>query len=181
MAPIVIKPLEDTPQIRAALAEILIEVVTAGASVHFMYPLGQKDAATFWDGALAAASRGERIILGAWDGDVFVGTVTLQLLCPPNQPHRGEIAKMMTRHSHRGRGIGTALLEALAAQHGRNLLVLDTARDEGASVFYEKLGYRLAGEIPNYAFRPHGALTATMIYWKWIGGGTPTVPGANQP
>ena len=171
MMKLAIKPLEDTPQVRVALAEILIEVVAAGASVHFMHPLKQEDANAFWDDALAAAARGERIILGAWDGNLLTGTVTLQLHCPPNQPHRAEIAKMMTRLNHRGRGIGTALLQAaedLAVQHRRNLLVLDTARDEGASAFYEKHGYRLAGEIPDYALRPHGALTATMIYWKRI-------------
>ncbi len=171
MAQLTIKDLEDSPQVRTALAEILIEVVAAGASVHFMHPLKQEDADAFWDSALAAAARGERIILGAWDGSLLVGTVTLQLHCPPNQPHRGEIAKMMTRLSHRGRGIGTVLLRAaedLAVRHRRNLLVLDTARDGGASAFYERQGYRLAGEIPDYALRPHGALTATMIYWKRI-------------
>jgi ribosomal protein S18 acetylase RimI-like enzyme len=171
MAKLAIKALEDTPQIRRALTEILIEVVAAGASVHFMHPLKREDADAFWIGALAAADRGERIILGAWDGDLLAGTVTLQLHCPPNQPHRGEIAKMMTRLSHRGRGIGTSLLRAaeeLAVQHRRSLLVLDTARDEGASAFYERQGYRLAGEIPDYAFRPHGALTGTLIYWKRI-------------
>ena len=173
MAAPAIHPLEDTPQVRTALTDILIEVVAAGASVHFMHPLKREDADAFWDGALSAAARGERIILGAWDGDILTGTVTLQLYCPPNQPHRAEIAKMMTRLSHQGRGIGTALLQAaenLAAQHRRTLLVLDTARDEGASAFYEKQGYRLAGEIPDYALRPHGALTATMIYWKRIAG-----------
>lgn len=171
MAQAAITALQDTTQVRAALAEILIEVVAAGASVHFMHPLKREDADAFWDSALAAAARGERIILGAWDGSLLAGTVTLQLHCPPNQPHRGEIAKMMTRLSHRGRGIGTALLRAaedIAVRHRRSLLVLDTARDEGAAAFYERQGYRLAGEIPDYAFRPHGALTATMIYWKRI-------------
>jgi GNAT superfamily N-acetyltransferase len=171
LAGIAIKVLDDTPATRAGLRDLMIEVVTAGASVHFMHPLQPRDADAFWDGSLAAAARGERIILGAWDGEVLTGTVTLQLLCPPNQPHRGEIAKMMTRLSHRGHGIGTALLraaETLAARHRRTLLVLDTARDEGASGFYEKHGYILAGEIPDYAFRPHGSLTGTMIYWKRI-------------
>jgi len=59
--------------------------------------------------------------------------------------------------------------EKLAVQHRRTLLVLATARDEGASAFYERQGYRLAGEIPDCALRPHGAPTATMIYWKRIG------------
>lgn len=181
MAEIAIKVLDDTPATRTALRDLMIEVVTAGASVHFMHPLQPQDADAFWDGSLAAAARGERVILGAWDGEELAGTVTLQLLCPPNQPHRGEVAKMMTRLSHRGRGVGSALLraaEALAAQHKRSLLVLDTARDEGASGFYERHGYILAGEIPDYAFRPHGTLTATMIYWKRI---TETLPEMVRP
>lgn len=171
MAGIAIKVLDDVPAARTGLRDLMMEVVADGASVHFMHPLQPCDADAFWDGSLAAAARGERIILGAWDGELLAGTVTLQLLCPPNQPHRGEIAKMMTRLSHRGRGLGTALLhaaETLAAQYKRSLLMLDTARDEGASGFYERHGYILAGEIPDYAFRPHGSLTATMIYWKRI-------------
>jgi ribosomal protein S18 acetylase RimI-like enzyme len=59
--------------------------------------------------------------------------------------------------------------EDLARQHGRTLLVLDTAADEGASGLYERLGFTLAGEIPDYALKPHGGLTATKIYWKKIG------------
>ncbi len=126
-------------------------------------------AAAFWSGALAAAERGERIVFGAWDGDAIVATVTLLLDLPPNQPHRAEIAKMMTRVSHRGRGIATALLraaEAVAIEKGRILLVLDTARDEGAAGLYERLGYTLTGEIPDYALKPHGGLSGTLIYWK---------------
>ena len=36
----------------------------------------------------------------------------------------------------------------------------------GASALYEGLGFTLAGEIPDYAFKPHGGLTGTLIYWK---------------
>nr|QQZ48687.1 GNAT family N-acetyltransferase [Phenylobacterium glaciei] len=78
----------------------------------------------------------ERVILGAFDGEALVGTVTLLLDCPDNQPHRAEIAKMITRLSHRGRGIATALLreaERLAVERSRTLLVLDTATDGGAA------------------------------------------------
>ena len=108
-------------------------------------------------------------MLGALDGDNLVGTVTLLLDLPPNQPHRAEIAKMMTRISHRHRGVATALLRAaeeLAIAHGRTLLVLDTAVDGGASRLYEASGFTLAGIIPDYALKPHGGLTGTMVYWK---------------
>lgn len=172
MSAIEISTLNASPDIRKMLSEILIETVANGGSVSFMHPLPQEAAGAFWDGALAAAGRDERIILGAWDGDVLAGTVTLLLDCPPNQPHRAEIAKMMTRLSHRGRGVATALMraaEACAIERNRTLLVLDTATDGGAAGLYEKLGFRLTGEIPDYALKPQGGLTGTLIYWKRIG------------
>lgn len=173
MSAISISALEASPVILGMLSEILIETVANGGSVSFMHPLKPEAANAFWDNALAAAGRDERIILGAWDGDLLAGTVTLLLDCPPNQPHRGEIAKMMTRLSHRNRGIATALLRAaeeLAVKRNRTLLVLDTATDGGAAGLYEKLGFTLAGEIPDYAFKPHGGLSGTQLYWKRIGG-----------
>jgi ribosomal protein S18 acetylase RimI-like enzyme len=58
--------------------------------------------------------------------------------------------------------------ERLAAERGRTLLVLDTAVEDGASRLYEALGFNLTGVIPDYALKPHGGLTGTMIYWKRI-------------
>jgi ribosomal protein S18 acetylase RimI-like enzyme len=169
MPDIQIKALRPSPDIRAMLSEMLIEAVANGGSVSFMHPLQPEMANAFWEEALAAATRGDRIILGALDGDLLVGTVTLLLDLPPNQPHRAEIAKMMTKVSHRHRGIATALMRAaerLAIERGRTLLVLDTAVDDGASGLYEGLGFNLTGVIPDYALKPRGGLTGTMIYWK---------------
>jgi len=176
MPEIKIAPLNASPRIRAALTEILIEVVANGGSVSFMHPLALEVADTFWEGSLAAAARGERLVLGAFDGESLVGTVTLLLDCPPNQPHRAEIAKLMTRMSHRRRGVAKALMRAaerIAVERARTLLVLDTAADGGASALYEGLGFKLAGVIPDYALKPHGGLTATMIYWKRPGEESP--------
>jgi ribosomal protein S18 acetylase RimI-like enzyme len=172
MSAFAIEPLRASPNIRTMLSEILIQTVAAGGSVTFMHPLAPETAAAFWDDALTAAERGERILLGAFEDGGLISTVSLLLDCPQNQPHRAEIAKMMTRPSWRGRGAGSALLreaERLAIARGRTLLTLDTAEDEGASGFYQKLGYTLAGTIPDYAFKPHGGLTGAMFYWKRIG------------
>ena len=169
MPEIEIRALDASPGICEALSEILVETVANGGSVSFMHPLAVEAAHTFWRGSLAAAARGERIVLGALDDENLIGTVTLLLDCPPNQPHRAEIAKMMTRISHRGRGVATALMgaaERMAVERERTLLVLDTAADGGASGLYERLGFQLAGVIPDYAFKPHGGLSGTMIYWK---------------
>ncbi|HUB13508.1 MAG TPA: GNAT family N-acetyltransferase [Acetobacteraceae bacterium] len=172
MSAFTITPLAASAGTLAMLSEILIETVAHGGSVSFLHPLEPALAETFWQGSLAAAARGERVVLGAWDGALLVATVTLLLDLAPNQPHRAEIAKLMTRVSHRGRGVATLLMqaaEALAVQRQRALLVLDTATEGGAGELYQRLGFTLTGEIPDYALKPHGGLTGTLIYWKRIG------------
>jgi ribosomal protein S18 acetylase RimI-like enzyme len=175
-SPIEIKPLTSSPVVCTALSEILVETVARGGSVSFMHPLPLETANAFWRGSLASAGRGERIVLGAFDGEDLIGTVTLMLDLPQNQRHRAEIAKMMTRISHRHRGVATALLreaERLAIERGRWLLVLDTAEDEGAAGLYERMGFTLTGLIPDYALKPHGGFTGTLIYWKRLQEATP--------
>jgi ribosomal protein S18 acetylase RimI-like enzyme len=152
-----------------ALSALLIETVAQGGSVSFMHPLQPADAIEFWQNSLASAANGKRVVLGAFDKELLVGTVTLLIDCPPNQPHRAEIAKMMTAVSHRGKGIARMLLrqaEHIAKEKGRTLINLDTAEEEGAAGFYEKLGYQRVGLIPDYALKPHGGLTGTIIYYK---------------
>ncbi len=152
-----------------ALAALLVETVAAGGSVSFMHPLPLEDARSFWRKALADADTGGRIVFGAFAGETLAGTVTLLLDLPPNQPHRGEIAKMMTAVAHRGRGIASRLMraaETAAAERGRTMLTLDTASDDGAAGLYEKLGWTRCGEIPDYAFKPHGGLTGTILYFR---------------
>ena len=173
MTDVDVRPLAASPETIAALAALLTETVAAGGSVSFMHPLAREEAVAFWTRSLAAAARDERVVFGAFDGDDLVSTLTLLVDCPPNQPHRAELAKMMTRPSHRGRGLASALIRAAereAARRGRWLIVLDTATDEGAAGLYERHGYRLAGEIPEYALKPHGGLTGTLLYWKRLAG-----------
>jgi ribosomal protein S18 acetylase RimI-like enzyme len=150
----------------AALADLLVETVANGGSVNFMHPLAEADAAAFWRAHLAVPAN---IVLGAREGGALVATVTLHRVAKPNQPHRAEIAKLMTRVAYRGRGVGAALMaeaERLALADGRTLLTLDTAEDEGAAGFYERLGYERCGRIADYALRPHGRLSAALIYAK---------------
>lgn len=172
MTDIAIRPLAPSPDTVGALAGLLVETVAGGGSVGFMHPLDRQTAIAFCRTGLEAAARGERIVLGAFLGPELAGTVTLQLALPENQPHRAEIAKMMTRPVHRGRGIASALLaeaERRARSCGRTLLVLDTASDGGAAGLYEKHGFTRAGAIPDFALKPHGGLTGTLLYWKRIG------------
>ena len=176
MRELLIRPLGPEPALIDALAALLVETVAGGGSVGFMHPLSVEKATAFCRTALEAAARGERIVLGAFLEEELAGTVTLQLALPENQPHRAEIAKMMTRPAWRGRGIASVLLreaERLALVRGRTLLVLDTAADGGAAGLYEKHGFIRAGEIPDFALKPQGGLTATWLYIKRLN--APTV------
>jgi ribosomal protein S18 acetylase RimI-like enzyme len=168
--------LTNGPQVIASLSELLVETVAHGGSVSFMHPLAREVAQNFWRDSLTRADSGGRVVLGALQGDEVIGTVTLDLATPPNQPHRAEIAKLMTRVSHRRRGVARRLMleaERMATERNRTLLVLDTAAEEGAAGFYEGLGYQRVGIIPSYALKPHGGLTGTIICYKVIGSAAP--------
>jgi ribosomal protein S18 acetylase RimI-like enzyme len=153
-----------------ALAEVLIDCVEGGASVGFMLPLAPERAESYWSAMLDSASRGERILLVAEDLDAnaVVGTVQVILTTPENQPHRGEIAKMLVHRQARRRGVGEALMreaEEAARQAGRTLLVLDTASAE-AERLYDRLGWQRVGVVPDYALWPDGGLVDTIIFYK---------------
>jgi ribosomal protein S18 acetylase RimI-like enzyme len=153
-----------------ALAEVLIDCVEGGASVGFLLPLRLDRAVVLWREMLEGAARGERIVLVAEEHDTgaVVGTVQVVLTAPENQPHRGEVAKMLVHRRARGRGVGEALMraaESAALDAGKTLLVLDTA-SEGAERLYHRLGWHRVGVIPHYALWPHGGFVDTTIFYK---------------
>src|SRR5690349_21960819 len=90
----------------SALADILVDCVDGGASVSFMSPFSKGEAVVFYRKVIAAVEEGDRILLGAFDGEALVGTVQVITAMPPNQPHRAEIAKLLVARSARGKGIG---------------------------------------------------------------------------
>lgn len=161
------------PDLIPALSEILIETVGLGASVGFLAPLSLDDATDFWRKIGAALESGERLMWGAWDGEALVGTVQIVVGMPGNQQHRIDLVKLMTHPSARGGGIGAALTlaaEAEATRLGKTLVVLDTVAGNPAQRLYERLGYRAAGVIPDYARSSAGPLEATCLMYKRLSG-----------
>ena len=153
-----------------ALADVLVDCVEGGASIGFMLPFGHDRAEAFWMSVLESASRGERIVLVAEDresGDL-AGVVQVILTAPENQPHRGEISKMMVHRRHRRQGVAEGLMgaaERVACDAGKTLLVLDTASVD-AERLYQRLGWHRVGVIPDYALWPGGGLVDTTIFYK---------------
>lgn len=153
------------------LSDVLIDCVEGGASVSFMLPMTRGKAEVFWRDALQSVVRGERLLLVAEDTAAILGTVQVILKQPENQPHRGDLAKMLVRPQARRRGVGGALLKAAeqcAVDAGKTLLVLDTASND-AERLYVRGGWQRVGEIPDYALMPDGAFCATTIFFKVLG------------
>ena len=151
------------------LAEVLIDCVEGGASVSFVLPLSRDKAGAYWRGVGESVRRGERVVLAALDAaGAIVGTVQLMLNLPENQPHRGDLAKMLVHRGARHQGVGAALLGAVeecARHEGRTLLVLDTASADAARL-YERQGWQRVGVVPGFALYPDGRPCATAFYFK---------------
>lgn len=154
-----------------ALAAVLHDCVSGGASVSYMWPFSHDEARAAFEAWAADVEQGGRVILAAFaDGDL-VGTVQVVLAVPPNQPHRGEIAKLLVHRAARGRGIARSLMERAEAEaraERRTLLVLDAVTGGDAARLYSRLGWTTVGVIPNYALYPDGRPCDTTVFWKAI-------------
>ncbi|MEY2521836.1 MAG: hypothetical protein QOJ66_401 [Ilumatobacteraceae bacterium] len=167
---IVVRQVGPDAKVASGLATVLVDCVEGGASVSFMLPLSHARAEAYWTSALDSASRGERIVVVAEEAGtgVIVGTVQVLLTAPENQPHRGEIAKMLVHRRARKRGVAEALMhaiEATARELGKTLLVLDTSSAD-AERLYQRLGWQRVGVIPGYALWPAGGLVDTTVFYK---------------
>lgn len=137
------------------LGEILQLTVNNGAAVGFIAPLNADRASQFWrQNIRPEVESGARALFLAVEDGKAVGTAQLILAMPDNQPHRGEVSKMMVHPDHRRKGIANQLiarLEEEAKTHSRWQITLDTQSGRGAELFYAQLGYKVAGIIPSYA------------------------------
>ena len=165
----------------AELAGLLADAVHHGASVGFVLPLADDEVGAYWRKVWADVDAGQRLLISAIDeAGRLVGSAQLALEPRANGRHRAEVQKVMVLASHRGCGIGAALMarvEAEARAHGRLLLHLDTSvGDGGATRFYDRLGYAFVGGIPDFAANPDGSFAANAIYYKRLSVQAPGAP-----
>ena len=159
------------PNSISGLADLTLDCVHGGASIGFMASLDRSGATRFWEHSLAAADRGERVVLVARNEPAgqLVGTVQLILDMPDNQPHRADVAKLQVHRNARRQGLAERLMgsiEQQAREHARTLLVLDTVPGSPAEALYRKLGWSECGIIPGFALMPSGEPCDTMVFYK---------------
>ena len=150
------------------LAGILVDAVDSGAGVTLMHPLAQDVAEAYWMKQKADVVSGQTTVFVAGENGVIGGTVMLQKVWPPNQPHRCEVAKLLVHRDFRRRGHATLMMQALevkARASGFKLITFDTVAQSPAETFYRQLGFTCAGYIPNYAYAK-GKLDGTALFYK---------------
>lgn len=155
------------------LAALLIDAVKLGAEVSFMDDIDRIQAESFWQGVADDVATGQTLLYVARDADgTILGTVQLQPIGKPNQPHRADVAKLLVHSRARRRGVGVALMRHLEGEMrrlGRTLLTLDTASGSAGHVLYRKLGYVEVGRIPNFALTPAGEPSEATFLYKQLG------------
>lgn len=152
-----------------ALADVLADCVAGGASIGFMAPFPHAEARTVVEGMAAEVEQGNRLLLAAFAGDRLVGTVQVVLALPPNQPHRGEITKLLVHRSARKRGVAEQLMaraDTEARAEGKTLLVLDAVTGGDAERLYTRLGWTKVGVVPDFALFPDGRFCDTTYFFK---------------
>jgi len=167
---------EGLDSARDQLVTLLQSCVHSGASLGFLAPLSDAEAAVYWNSVAPQLESGSRALLVARDdaNGCVVGSGQLAFESKPNGRHRAELNKIMVLPSHRRRGIAGRVmraLEDLARERSVWLLFLDTSEGfGGARALYESLGYIYAGGIPDYALDPDGRPEKNAIYYKKLEG-----------
>ena len=162
---------ESAFQLLPELTALLQDAVASGASIGFLHPVTREEAISYWQEVVITLKDSHRILLIAKIDDEITGTVQLDMASRPNGSHRAEVAKLMVHTSHRGQGIGQALINAIeseAKQAGRTTLILDTREGDPSEHLYSRLGYTRAGTIPEYARSTDGALHTTVFMYKLL-------------
>jgi GNAT superfamily N-acetyltransferase len=153
------------------LAELLVDAVDSGAAVSFLAPLSVETAEAWWRRGLDGADA-RVIVLVARDADGILGTVQVQPAWAPNQPHRGEVVKLLVHRRAQRMGLGARLMQAIedeARRAGFGLLTLDAKAGTVADRLYRQLGWTVAGTIPRYAFDSDGAPHDATFFYKELG------------
>lgn len=157
------------------LADLLIDAVDSGAAVSFLAPLSRERSLDWWRqavGKLSADPTSPTILVARNAGGMIVGSVQLHPAWAPNQPHRGDVGKLLVHRNARGNGLGRLLMqrvEAVARERGLTLLTLDCKRGGVAEHLYRSLDWMHSGSIPNYALDPDGkAFHATEVFYKAV-------------
>jgi len=132
-------------------AEALWKCYTAPQAVRNTLQLPYRSLASVRE-LLNKSGDGDHILVAVIDGEV-VGVIGLHTSSRPRVNHRAEIG-MMVRDDWQGKGIGTAMMQAVVdlADRWLNLTRIELTVFTDNEI-YRKFGFEIEGTLRKYAFR----------------------------
>jgi GNAT superfamily N-acetyltransferase len=140
-----------SPELRAQLLDMWVDVTNAGGAVGFTPPAEVSAVAATLDAALDRVAVGKDVLGTLRQNGDAVGMAFLVDAGSPLRRHWRTILRLMVRPELQGSGAGRLLLEGLhgtAADLGLEQLMLTTRGGTGVEGFYERFGYSIVGRHP---------------------------------
>jgi acetyltransferase len=150
------------------LAQLLLDAHASNMALGLAPGLTRERAADAYRQTAERLATGERILLGALEGDAVIGAVHLARAQAENGRQRAEIQRLVVRSDRRGRGVGRMLMDAAigeARRLGLRLLWLMTHDGSAADRVYQRLGWTRLGVVPSYSTLPDGSITGNAYYY----------------
>lgn len=153
------------------LVDLAVDAVSNGAQLGWQNPLESDIARKYWEQCAATVSPPDHLLFVARQDTQVIGTVQLERGYFPTSRHRGEVAKLIVHSAHRGKGVGSALMDVLerrARVIGIELLVLDTRPGEVVELLYRSRGYIGTGLIPGWMKSAGEVYRDIIFYYKQL-------------
>lgn len=136
------------------VAVLVAAAVGRGEAIGLVGPLTAADyRAAYLDGLVDDAAQGDAGLVAVVEDGVVTGTAQWRRSAYKTRAVFAELDRVVVAPEHRGRGVATALVEAIAAdaqEHGIELLALEVrGYNHSAIRIYERLGWRRTGKWEN--------------------------------
>ncbi|MFE4019931.1 GNAT family N-acetyltransferase [Streptomyces sp. NPDC059101] len=159
-----------TPEVRDGICALWAEVANAGGAVGFVPPVAPKDTRAGLVRHLAAMADGrERLLVGRDGGGRVAATAFLTFNWHGMSTHWLWVYTVMVRPALQGRGVGRALMAAVAdAARGIDGIIglrLTCRGGTGLSRFYEACGYQEIGRAPRAIKLADGDFRDDVTMW----------------
>ncbi|MET7672926.1 GNAT family N-acetyltransferase [Micromonospora luteifusca] len=140
-----------TPQLRAEIVDLWVDVSNAGGAVGFVPPVTAADVQATADPTFAGIADGPDRLLVGYSGDRLVALLIFSDNRFPLKTHWCVLKRVMVHPDTQGAGYGSALMvEAarLGREFGHEALHVTVRDGLGLDKFYGRLGYREIGRLP---------------------------------
>ncbi|WP_406066955.1 GNAT family N-acetyltransferase [Micromonospora sp. NBC_01638] len=140
-----------TPQLRAEIVDLWVDVSNADGAVGFVPPVAADDVHVIADPAFAGIADGPDRLLVGYSGDRLVALLIFSDNRFPLTAHWCVLKRVMVHPDTQGTGYGSALMgEAarLGREFGHEALHITVRDGLGLDKFYGRLGYREIGRLP---------------------------------